>query len=355
MKLDVQNISISLGAKPKKRILENVSFSVADGELLSLLGASGAGKSTLLKIIAGILIQDEGSIIFEGASIDGLPAHKRRVGFVFQDMRLFPNMNVEENIAFPCKMARMPKKERLEHARELLEHVQLSGFGKRDVASLSGGQQQRVALARALAAQPHVLLLDEPFSGLDENLRDEMRSLVLHLQRSFGITTVMVTHDAVEALEMSQHVVYLNNGKVLQDDKPRMLFSEPASPEIAACFGECSVLDGQVEAGVFKRGAFTLAAPECPSGAAQAVIRYGDVLLPQHTEQPAQTAASSSACELVVRCSVYRGDSYLIRLDVDGQVLTALSETPYEPGQLLAVKLAPGRGHVYTSKSEETE
>ena len=221
MELTVENVTMSLGAgAQRRRVLDDVSFRVPEGTFTSLLGASGAGKSTLLKVVAGVLVQDAGTVCFDGEPVDALPPHKRGLGFVFQDMRLFPNMTVEENVAFPCKMRGMGRIARLARARELLERVQLGGFGGRAVRSLSGGQAQRVALARALSASPRALLLDEPFSGLDESLRGDMRSLLLHLHREEGVTTVMVTHDAEEALMMSDGIVYVSGGRVLQQGAP---------------------------------------------------------------------------------------------------------------------------------------
>ncbi|WP_180326783.1 ABC transporter ATP-binding protein [Raoultibacter phocaeensis] len=311
MRLTVSNITIDLGGKSAKRVLDDVSFTAQEGEFLSLLGESGAGKSTLLKIIAGILVQDRGSVAFGDASVDEVPAHKRNVGYVFQDMRLFPNMNVEENVAFPCKMRGMKKAERLARARELLAHVQLEGFGARDVSSLSGGQQQRVALARALAGTPKVLLLDEPFSGLDEHLRDDMRSLVLKLHREFGTTTIMVTHDAIEAIEMSERIVYMSAGRVMQRGAPDELFERPATSEIAACFGDCSTLAGEVRHAVFVADTLRLPAPGVADGPATAVIRQSAVRL-----DPCAEAVHR------VRCCVYRGEINLVRIDLAGQTLT---------------------------------
>ena len=339
MRLSVRDISIDLGTKPAKRILDGVSFEAQEGEFLSLLGASGAGKSTLLKIIAGILIQTSGAIVFDGQSVDALPPHRRGIGFVFQDMRLFPHMNVEENVAFPCKMASVSKKERLAQAHQLLARVHLEGFGLRDVASLSGGQQQRVALARALAGRPQVLLLDEPFSGLDENLRDDMRSLVLNLHRDFGITTIMVTHDATEALMMSDRIVHLSQGKVLQAGRPKELYEFPASEEVAACFGACSVLEGRVVSGVFRCAAFESAAPLCPDGCATAVVRDAGVSL--------RVAEHAS---LVVRCCVYQGGRYLARIDLAGQTLVVPVDEEMQPQSAVEVFLKPGTFFVYPHK-----
>ena len=336
MQLTVRDISIDLGGKKAKRVLDQVSFEAQEGEFLALLGASGAGKSTLLKVIAGILLQDSGSVAFDGKVADGLPPHKRKVGFVFQDMRLFPHMNVEENVAFPCKMAGMPKGKRLEQARSLLSLVHLEGFGQRDPASLSGGQQQRVALARALAGEPQVLLLDEPFSGLDESLRDEMRSLVLKLHRAFGITTVLVTHDAVEALEMSDSIAYISKGRIVQQGSPQELYEQPASHEIAACFGECSVLAGTVEEGRFTSAGLVLPAASCPDGDACAVVRYGGV-----------SAHEDPSAGLRLRCSVYRGEDHLLRVDVGGQTLTVPSSQVLPPGTRLSVRVAQNSLFVY--------
>ena len=344
MRLTVRDISIRLGGgKQAKPVLDRVSFEAQDGEFFSLLGASGAGKSTLLKVIAGILLQDSGSVAFDGRAVDGLPPHKRKVGFVFQDMRLFPHMDVEENVAFPWKMAGVPKGRRLGQARSLLSLVRLEGFGQRDPASLSGGQQQRVALARALAGEPQVLLLDEPFSGLDESLRDEMRSLVLKLHREFRITTVLVTHDSVEALEMSDSIAYISKGRIVQQGSPQGLYEQPASSEIAACFGECSVLDGTVADGRFTSGALDLPAASCPDGDACAVVRYGGV-----------SAQKDPSSGLRLQRSVYRGEGRLLRVDVGGQTLTVPSSQALQPGTGVSVQVAPGSLFVYPLRQEGT-
>ena len=212
MKLNIEHVTVNIG---KDCILPDISLQAAQGEFLSLQGPSGCGKSTLLKAIAGILPVEQGQIFLDGQDITQMPIHKRGTVIVFQDMRLFPNMNVEDNIAFPLKMQRLPKAQRLQTARELLEKVQLAGYGKRRIHQLSGGQQQRVALARALAAKPKLLLLDEPFSALDEELRQGMRELVLKLHRDFNMTTIMVTHDRPEALSMSDRIITMSNGQIV--------------------------------------------------------------------------------------------------------------------------------------------
>lgn len=340
MELDVRHIDLSMGeGKRARTVLGDVSFSVPDGAFCSLLGESGAGKSTILKVIAGILLQDGGSVLFDGAPVDGLPAHRRGIGFVFQDVRLFPHMTVEENVAYPLRMAGVGKRERLARAGELLERVQLPGFGPRRVQTLSGGQAQRVALARALAAAPAALLLDEPFSGLDESLRDDMRSLLLRLHREDGLTVLMVTHDANEAIMMSDRIVALDGGHISQIGTPEELYRRPATAKIAACFGDCSVLKGCVESERFILDGIVLPALGIGDGPAVAVVRQGDCLLSPVGEGHGTVPAG----EAVVRCGVYAGAGYLTRLDVAGQTLTVPTASLPDPGEIVSVRI-DGKG-----------
>ena len=340
MELDVRHIDLSLGeGKRARTVLGDVSFSVPDGAFCSLLGESGAGKSTILKVIAGILLQDGGSVLFDGAPVDGLPAHRRGIGFVFQDVRLFPHMTVEENVAYPLRMAGVGKRERLARAGKLLERVQLPGFGPRRVQTLSGGQAQRVALARALAAAPAALLLDEPFSGLDESLRDDMRSLLLRLHREDGLTVLMVTHDANEAIMMSDRIVALDGGHISQIGTPEELYRRPATAKIAACFGDCSVLKGCVESERFILDGIVLPALGIGDGPAVAVVRQGDCLLSPVGEGHGTVPAG----EAVVRCGVYAGAGYLTRLDVAGQTLTVPTASLPDPGEIVPVRI-DGKG-----------
>ena len=248
MKLKIENLSAGYedGA-----VLQDLSLAVTEGEFLSLLGPSGCGKTTLMKTIAGILPAAQGSIFLDGKDITTLPIHKRGTVIVFQDMRLFPHKSVAENVAFPLKMQGVAKAERLQAAETLLEKVQLGGFGKRRPSELSGGQQQRVALARALAAQPKLLLLDEPFSALDENLREDMRNLVLQLQKEFQMTVILVTHDREEALSMSDRIALMFGGKLMQTGTPKEVYTRPANRLAADYFGNCVYIPGQVKDGVF--------------------------------------------------------------------------------------------------------
>ena len=249
MKLDIQNITAGYDADV---VLQDLSLSVEEGEFLSLLGPSGCGKTTLMKTIAGILPAKKGRIFLDGREITNLPIHKRGTVIVFQDMRLFPHKSVAENVAFPLKMQGVPRQERLQQAEALLEKVQLAGYGSRRPAELSGGQQQRVALARALAAQPKLLLLDEPFSALDENLREDMRSLVLQLQAEFKMTVILVTHDREEALSMSDRIALMFGGKLIQTGSPQTVYTRPASRQAADYFGNCVYIRGTVAQGQFR-------------------------------------------------------------------------------------------------------
>ena len=248
MKLIIENLS---SGYEEDVVLKDLSLEVAEGEFVALLGPSGCGKSTLMKTIAGILPVQSGKIFLDGRDITSLPVHKRGTVVVFQDMRLFPHKSVAENVAFPMKIQGISKTQRLKTAAELLEKVQMGGFENRKPGELSGGQQQRVALARALAAQPKLLLLDEPFSALDENLREEMRRLVLQLHREFRMTVILVTHDREEALSMSDRVALLFDGRLGQIGTPRQVYRHPENRQVADYFGNCVYIPGRVQQGIF--------------------------------------------------------------------------------------------------------
>ena len=214
MKLDIDKLNVELNSN---HILKDLSMKVDKGEFVSLVGPSGCGKTTLLKTIAGIIQVKSGSIFIDGKIQNNVPAYKRKTVIVFQDMRLFPNMTVVENVAYPLKVRGIDKKTRLATSAEILSDVQLEGYDERRVNQLSGGQQQRVALARAIAAEPELLLLDEPFSSLDEELREDMRNLIMSIHKRFNMTTIMVTHDMDEARSMSDRVLRILNGKIVEE------------------------------------------------------------------------------------------------------------------------------------------
>lgn len=248
MSLKITDLCVTL---QKTEILKKINLEIKNGEFVSLLGASGCGKTTLLKSIAGLLEVQSGDISMDGKSIVKEVPEKRGTVVVFQDLRLFPHMTVEQNIAFPMELKKIPKEAQKRKIAELLEAVQLPGFQKRKMREMSGGQKQRIALARALAAEPNVLLLDEPFSSLDENLRDEMARLVKKLHKQMGLTTVMVTHDKAEAMKVSDKIALMQSGEVLQYDRPEVMFYHPNARPVADYMGQSNYIKGIVKNGTF--------------------------------------------------------------------------------------------------------
>jgi iron(III) transport system ATP-binding protein len=233
-------------------VLDDLSLTVTEGEFISLLGPSGCGKTTALRLIAGLLEPDAGSISIGGRCVChaqrgfSLPPEKRQVGMVFQSYALWPHMRVGDNIAYPLKLKGCPRKEIAERVEKILELVDLAALGGRYPHELSGGQQQRVALARALIAEPLVLLLDEPLSNLDAKLREKMRAEIKDIQERMGATIVYVTHDQVEALNMSNRIAILYAGKLQQLDTPEAIYRRPANAFVADFVGSSNLLPAQV-------------------------------------------------------------------------------------------------------------
>ena len=217
--------------------LDDVSVAIAGGSLTALLGPSGSGKSTLLRVIAGLEEPDEGKVLILGEHATGLPPQKRGVGFVFQHYAAFKHLTVRENVAFGLRIRKRPKDEIRERVDELLELVQLNGLAERYPAQLSGGQRQRMALARALAVEPKVLLLDEPFGALDARVRKELRTWLRRLHEDVHVTTVLVTHDQEEAMDVADRIVLMNEGRIEQTGKPRDLYEHPASEFVMGFVG----------------------------------------------------------------------------------------------------------------------
>ena len=226
--------------------LEDIDLDIATGELTALLGPSGGGKSTLLRIIAGLEVADSGSVEIEGVDATGLPAQKRNVGFVFQHYAAFRHLSVAGNVGFGLKVRKRPRKEIAARVKELLELVHLSQFADRLPAQLSGGQRQRMALARALAIEPTVLLLDEPFGALDANVRKELRAWLRRLHDEVHVTTVFVTHDQEEALDVADRIVVINQGRIEQVGPPDELYDQPISEFVMSFLGPVTTLDGHL-------------------------------------------------------------------------------------------------------------
>lgn len=235
----------------KKKILKDISLEVRSGEILALLGESGCGKSSLLKAMLGLYPLAKGKIFFQGKEIQNLPSHKRGISVVFQDLRLFPHLNVGENVGFSLELQKVPKAERKKRVEELLKLVQLEGYSERRIDSLSGGQMQRVAIARALAMNEKLLFLDEPFSALDPNLRREMGDFLLELQKKENLTVVLVTHDQEEALRLAHRIALMKDGEILQVDEGEKLYYAPVNEYVARFMGKGNSILGRVENGVF--------------------------------------------------------------------------------------------------------
>lgn len=236
--------------------IEDVSLSIKEGEFITILGPSGCGKTTTLNLIGGFLKADSGEIMLEGQSILDLPPEKRPLSTVFQSYALFPHMNLIENVSYGIRFSRNERKKKaMEIAKEYIEIVGLSGYEKSKVGNLSGGQQQRVALARAMATNPKLLLLDEPLSNLDANLRVKMRNELKELQRRLNITMIFVTHDQEEALSLSDRTVVMNRGHVVQVDTPENIYFSPINEYTGSFIGKSNIIEDN-------RGEKTLIRPE---------------------------------------------------------------------------------------------
>ncbi|MFK7881704.1 ABC transporter ATP-binding protein [Roseobacter sp.] len=249
--LVLKDVSKSFG---NTRAVEPTDLTFAKGELTALLGPSGCGKTTLLRMIAGLEEPSRGVIRLGEDDVTNLPAHKRKFGMVFQSFALFPHYSVRENVAYSLIIDGVAKAQAFEKANELLETVQLVGFGDRRIGELSGGQRQRVAIARALAQEPEVFLLDEPMSALDAKLREEMQVELRLLQQRLGITTIVVTHDQREAMTMADKIVVMSNGRVEQIATPQDVYHRPANAFVADFIGKANFFDGVYQDGAVQVG-----------------------------------------------------------------------------------------------------
>lgn len=241
--LEVRAVAKRFG---QREVLKNISLDIAAGEFLTLLGESGSGKTTLLRLIAGFEQPTAGEIWMSGERLDTLPPYKRRVNTVFQHYALFPHLNVRENVGYGLSVTNTPKKEIASRVDEALQMVKMQEFANARPSRLSGGQQQRVALARALVNRPQLLLLDEPLSALDANLRKEMQSELKSLQREIGITFLFVTHDQEEAMALSDRIALLRDGALEQVASPREIYAHPTTAYTAQFIGQTNLLQGEV-------------------------------------------------------------------------------------------------------------
>ncbi len=229
-------------------VVKNLNLDIAAGEFLTMLGPSGSGKTTCLMMLAGFEPATNGEIFLKDRPINRVPPHKRGIGMVFQNYALFPHMTVEENLAFPLQVRKIPKAEVTEKVKRALEMVEMPEFGARRPAQLSGGQQQRVAVARALVFEPDLVLMDEPLGALDKQLREQMQYEIKHIHENLGVTVVYVTHDQSEALTMSDRIAVFNDGVIQQLSSPDDLYERPESSFVAQFIGENNKLNGTVKA-----------------------------------------------------------------------------------------------------------
>jgi len=271
MSIFIKNVSKSFG---DFNALHNITLEVPKGTLLALLGPSGSGKTTLLRVIAGLEVAESGSVHYDDEDITHQSARDRKVGFVFQHYALFRHMTVAENIGYGLRVRNIPKPKIRERVEELLKLIRLDGLEARYPGQLSGGQRQRVALARALAAQPKVLLLDEPFGALDAKVRQELRRWLRRLHDEIQITSVFVTHDQEEALEVADRIVIMNDGKIEQEGTPEELFEHPKTPFVMSFLGEVNTFHGRVQNGRAIFPGMEAAFPEHPNADVKAARAY---------------------------------------------------------------------------------
>jgi sulfate/thiosulfate transport system ATP-binding protein len=338
MSVEVKNVTKKFGGFTA---LDNVSLKVESGELVALLGPSGSGKTTLLRTIAGLEFPDpaasesKAQVLFYGEDVTQIPASERKAGFAFQHYALFRHLSVFENIAFGLRVrpkATRPKEDEIRaRVEKLLKLIQLEPMAKRYPSQLSGGQRQRVALARALAVEPKVLLLDEPFGALDAKVRKELRRWLRQLHDEIHITTLFVTHDQEEALEVSDRVAILRDGKIEQIGTPEEIYDNPASPFVYDFLGNVNLFSGRVHEGSVVIGENEFSVPETETDAI-AFVRPHDIRITREANGPKTFPAR------VVRCNAAgpTANLELERLDGRGQFTAQLSKEEFQQLQLKA-------------------
>jgi sulfate/thiosulfate transport system ATP-binding protein len=348
MQVTVENVVRTFGVTPA---LHGVSLDIRPGELVALLGPSGSGKTSLLRILAGLDVPNSGRVLFDGEDALRLTVQQRNVGLVFQSYALFRHMTVLDNIGFGLRLRprhrRPSRKEIKQRALELLDLVQLSGLEKRYPSQLSGGQRQRVAFARALAIEPRVLLLDEPFGALDARVRRDLRRWLREIHDKTGHTTVFVTHDQEEALELADHVVVMSEGKIEQIGTPDEVYDEPNSPFVFSFIGESSVLPVRVEKGKvwLDERPLDLAAGNAPNGPARLFLRPHDVDVVDNTP---------GAIPGVVSVHRRHGGSRRVDLEIGARRDRIEIELPADFSRKLSGRIAvrPRRFRLYPAASQ---
>ena len=326
--------------------VDGVQLDVAPGALVALLGPSGCGKTTTLKAIAGLLDPDGGDVLFDATSVTGVPPERREVAMVFQKPLLFPHLSVARNVGFGLRMRRMARPAIEHKVAEMLDLVRLSGLGERRAAELSGGQEQRVSLARALVTEPKVLLLDEPLSQLDANLRADMRDLVRTVQRQVGVTTLFVTHDQEEAVSLADRIALMLAGRVVQEGEPRDFYERPASVAVARFLGGRNFLPGAVCRGMYAGPVGPVPVTVTWSGPAVLLIR----------QEAVEVVASGTpgAVPALARSATYLGTHTQVEAELNGSLAVHLVVDPSQriaPGDRVHLRFPPERCHVVPDDS----
>ena len=330
--------------------VHKMSLDIAEGSFVTLLGPSGCGKTTTLRMIAGLLDPSEGEIAIKGKRVNDVPIHKRNLGLVFQNYALFPHKTVADNVAFGLNYRNVGKEEARKKVAAALELVQLPDLGSRYPKELSGGQQQRIALARAIVIEPDVLLLDEPLSALDANLREDMRVELKRIQQRIGVTTVFVTHDQTEALAMSDQIIVMSKGRVEQVGAPEEVYNTPASEFVAQFLGASNLLSGQCT--VFSNSGITVEVPgfpklSIPRERAPKITSAGPVRLVIRAEKlhlmPAGAAAENAlSVDATVENVDYQGQSarYFLRSgEHQMQAVNMIEDRPFATGDKVSLRL----------------
>lgn len=326
MYVELKNINKNFG---DYKASDNVNFGVEKGKLIGLLGPSGSGKTTILRMIAGLETPDSGDIIIDGVRVNDIAASKRGIGFVFQNYALFRYMTVYDNIAFGLRVQKADKKKIDERVRELIKLIGLEGLEKRYPSQLSGGQRQRVAFARALAPNPQLLLLDEPFAAIDAKVRKELRSWLREMIEKLGVTSIFVTHDQDEAIEVADEIIITNKGRIEHTGTPIEIYHNPKTAFTASFFGETTFVDDYSKFHNF----------EHIENVEKAIVRPEFVKVTKKNEVQKY---KSSASHGVAKNVLFRGDSIEVVVDVDGTELKArrgLDEQAIEDGEEVDVFL----------------
>ena len=346
--------------------IDDVSLLVRRGELMTLLGPSGCGKTTLLSLVAGFLIPDRGEIAIDGRGVTDLPTHRREIGIMFQNYALFPHMSVAANVGYGLKMRRTPKPEIARRVADALALVKLAGLEDRRPRQLSGGQQQRVALARALVIRPKVLLLDEPFSALDRNLRASMQVEIKEIQRKLGVTTIFVTHDQSEALSLSDRIAVIAEGRIRQLGTPDEIYRRPIDRFVASFVGDVNVLSARLERsdGATAIVALGLVQVPVPARTLRGTVpgEAVDLFVRPEGLRVAEPDASVAA-HGVVAAQVYQGGHVDLYVDapeaVSGRMLLRLpgheGMSRWPPGTRIGLALAAGEAVAFSrTKTADT-